>query len=394
MDTTKDKAVYEVFNEYFAHIDDPRQAHKIDHLLSEVLFIAVLAVIAGADDFHEIERYGITKFKWLSSFLKLAKGIPSHDTFNRALCLIDAGQFQQSFVDWVSDIRNSIVDPDAKADQLDKDVTSIEGKTVCNSRDNSTGKKAIHMVSALSSRYGLVLGQQKCYEKSNEITAIPALLTMLLIEGAVVTIDAMGCQKDIAKKIIKKDADYILALKGNQKNLHKEVVDLFEKIKTPEFAHYTYQQDIQIGKDHGRIEKRECITITNLGWLFEIHQWEGVRSIAKVTATVQHLASRKETVEERYYISSLSGNAAFINRAIRKHWYIENKLHWILDVIFKEDYCRVRTGNGAENLTTIRKIAFNTIKQDNTVKTSFKNKRKMCGWNDNFALNILKNMKA
>lgn len=394
METIKDKAVYDVFNEYFAHIDDPRQAHKIDHLLSEILFITVLAVIAGADDFHEIERYGKFKHDWLCSFLKLPAGIPSHDTFNRVICLIDAGQFQQSFVDWANDIRSGIDIPVTQTEKRDKDVISVDGKTVCNSRDSSTGKKAIHMVSALSSEYSLVLGQQKCYEKSNEITAIPALLTMLLIEGAVITIDAMGCQKDIAEKILTKKADYILALKANQKNLQNEVIDLFDKIKTPEFDHYTYQTDTQIEKDHGRIEKRECITINNLAWLFEIHKWEGVRSIAKITATVHHQASGKETIEERYYISSMSGNAAFINKAVRKHWFIENKLHWILDVIFKEDYCRVRTGNGAENLTTIRKIAYNAIKQDTTVKTSFKNKRKMCGWNDNYALNIMKNMKA
>ena len=394
METTNNKAVYDVFNEYFEHIDDPRQAHKIDHLLSEVLFITVLAVIAGADDFHEIARFGKIKHDWLSSFLKLPAGIPSHDTFNRIICLIDAGQFQQSFVDWANDIRTGIKIPATQTEQLDKDVISVDGKTVCNSGDNSTGKKAIHMVSALSSQYGLVLGQQKCYEKSNEITAIPALLTMLLIEGAVITIDAMGCQKDIAKKIIAKKADYILALKANQKNLQDEVIDLFEKIDTPEFEHYTYQKDTQIEKDHGRIEKRECITINNLSWLFEIHKWKGVQSIAKIIATVHHQATGKETIEERYYITSMSGNAAFINKAVRKHWFIENKLHWILDVIFKEDYSRVRTGNGAENLTTIRKIAFNAIKQDNTVKTSFKNKRKMCGWNDNFALNIMKNMKA
>ena len=297
METTKDKAVYDVFNEYFAHIDDPRQAHKIDHLLSEVLFITVLAVIAGADDFHEIERYGKIKHDWLCSFLKLHAGIPSHDTFNRIICLIDAGQFQQSFVDWVNDVRSGIENPATQTEESDKDVISVDGKAVCNSRDNSTGKKAIHMVSALSSQYGLVLGQQKCYEKSNEITAIPALLNMLLIEGAVITIDAMGCQRDIAKKIITRKADYILALKANQKNLQDEVIDLFEKVKTPGFDHYTYQKDTQIEKDHGRIEKRECITINNLGWLFEIHKWKGVQSIAKITATVRHQASGKETKE-------------------------------------------------------------------------------------------------
>lgn len=389
IDNFKDKAVYDLFNEYFSHIDDPRQSHKIDHLLGEILFMTILAVIAGADDFHEIAKYGKIKFNWLSTFLKLPGGIPSHDTFNRVMCIIDSEQFQQSFVDWVNDFRTGIKITDTKSD---KDVISIDGKAVCNSKDNNTGKKAIHMVSALSSRYGLVLGQQKCYEKSNEITVIPELLNMLLIEGTVITIDAMGCQKKIASKIISKKADYILALKANQKNLYKEVINMFDKVNAPEFAHYIHQTDTKLEKNRGRIEKRECVTIKNLDWLYEVHQWKGVKSIVKITATV--IKNNKETREERYYISSLSGNANFMNRAVRKHWFIENKLHWILDVIFKEDYCRVRKGNGAENLTTIRKIAFNTIKKDNTVKTSFKNKRKMCGWNDNFALNILKNMKA
>ena len=389
----KDKAVYDVFDEYFAHIDDPRQTHKIKHSLSEILFIAILAIIAGADDFNEIARYAKLKKDWLATFLKLPGGIPSHDTFNRVLSLIDAGQLQQSFVDWVDDIRNSIKISDIQLDALqEKDVISIDGKTVCNSKDSATGKKAIHMVSALSSKYGLVLGQQKCYEKSNEINAIPELLDMLLIEGSVITLDAMGCQKKIASKIIGKKADYVLALKGNQGNLYNEVIDLFEKTNTPEFKKYIHQCDTQLEKDHGRIEQRECVTIENFDWLYEIHQWKGVKSIAKITATVDR--GGRQTSEVRYYISSLPGNANFINRAVRKHWFIENKLHWILDVVFKEDYCRVRTGNGAENLNTIRKIALNTIKMDKSVKTSFKNKRKMCGWNDNFALYILKNMKA
>jgi len=333
------------------------------------------------------------KYQWLTSFLKLSGGVPSHDTFNRVLCLIDAQQFQQSFVDWVTDIRNSIKLPDSLTESPDnKDVISIDGKTACNSRDNVTGKKAIHMVSALSSKYGLVLGQQKCYEKSNEITAIPQLLDMFLIEGSVITIDAMGCQKDIASKILRRKADYILALKGNQGNLYKEVTDLFDKVNTPGFAKYVHQRDTQLEKDHGRIEQRDCITIENLGWLYEIHQWPGVKSIAKITATVEK--GEKQSTEDRYYISSLPGKADFINRAVRKHWFVENKLHWILDVIFREDYCRVRTGNGAGNLNTILKIVLNTIKRDTTVKTSFKNKRMMCGWNDDFAPNILKNMKA
>ncbi len=393
MNTINGSAVYEVFDEYFFGIEDPRQAHKIKHLLSEILFITVLAVIAGADDFNEIAKYCKTKYKWLSTFLKFPGGIPSHDTFNRVLCIIDADQFQQSFINWIADIRTGIKSDDYKKEELEKDIISVDGKTVRRSKDDNNGKKAIHMVSAFSSKSGLVLGQQKCFEKSNEITAIPALLTVLLIKGAIITIDAMGCQKKIATKIIKKEADYVLAIKGNQPNLYKEVIDMFEKIKTPEFKHYIYQTEKEIGKDHGRVETRECITINNLDRLFEIHKWEGIKSIAKVTSTVWHQSSGKETVEERYYITSLTGDAALINRAVRKHWYVENKLHWVLDVIFKEDYSRVRTGNGAENLTTIRKVALNTIRMDNSVKTSIKNKRKMCGWDDNYALNILQNMK-
>jgi len=391
MNAIKEGAAYEVFNEYFSHIGDPREAHKIEHSLKEVLFMTVLAVIAGADDFNEIAKYCRMKEKWLSAFLELQGGIPSHGTFNRVLCMIGPNQFQQSFIDWIAGGRTGC---DSNDDETGKDVISIDGKAVRRSRDTNNGKKAIHMVSAFSSKFGLVLGQEKCYEKSNEITAIPALLTMLFVKGTIITIDAMGCQKKIAEKITKKEADYILAIKGNQPNLHKEVIDMFEKIKTPEFAHYKHQEETEIGKDHGRIETRECATIKNLDWLFDIHQWAGVKSIAKITATIHHQASGKETVEQRYYISSLSGNAALINRAVRKHWHVENKLHWVLDVVFKEDYSRVRTGNGAENLTTIRKIALNTIKRDKSVKTSIKNKRKMCGWNENYSLNILRNMKA
>lgn len=381
-----DKSVYDVFNEYFNHIPDERQTFKIKHLLNEILFISVLAVISGADDFEEIEQYGKEKYKWLKTFLVLPEGIPSHDTFNRVLCMIDPKKFQQSFIDWVSDIRNSIPIPE------NKDVVSIDGKTICNSHDKRKGKKAIHMVSALSSEYGLILGQRKCAEKSNEITAIPELLDMLYLAGTVITIDAMGCQKNIASKIIDKGADYLLALKGNQGNLYKEVIEMFERVKKPEFKKYIYQEDTEEGKDHGRIEKRHCITINKLDWLYEVHAWKDIKSIVKIISTV--FKDGKETVEERYYISSLTGNANFINRAVRKHWYIENKLHWILDVIFKEDYCRIRTGNGAENFNTVRKIAINTIKRDTSEKGSLKKKRKKASWNDAYAMKIMNSMKA
>ena len=382
----KDQAVLELFNEYFKHVKDPRQQPKVKHLLSEVLFMTVLAVIAGADDFNEIAEYAEKKQSWLKTFLTLPGGLPSHDTFNRVICMIDARQFQESFIDWMHDIRNNL--PGLPGD----DVICVDGKTVCNSENNTDDKKAIHMVSALASKYGLVLGQQKCYEKSNEITAIPALLKMLLVEGSIITIDAMGCQKNIAKTIRGKKADYILAVKANQGNLYHEILDMFEKVKKPEFAHFIHSVDNQLDKDHGRIESRQCVSIENLGWLFEIQQWEDARSISKITATVTRKG--KETVEERYYISSLPGNAALMNRAVRKHWHIENKLHWVLDVLFKEDFCRVRTGNGAENLTTIRKIALNTFKMEQTEPCSLKIKRKRAAWDDNYALMIISKMKA
>lgn len=386
METIKDQAVLELFNEYFRHVKDPRQQSKVKHLLSELLFMTVLAVIAGADDFNEIAEYTEKKQSWLKTFLTLPGGLPSHDTFNRVICMIDAREFQESFIDWMHDIRNNL--PDLPGD----DVICVDGKTVCNSGDNADNKKAIHMVSALASKYGLVLGQQKCYEKSNEITAIPALLKMLLVEGSIITIDAMGCQKNIAKTIRGKKADYILAVKANQRNLYNEILDMFEKVKKQEFAHFIHSADNQIDKDHGRIESRQCVSIENLGWLFEIQQWEDARSISKITATV--IRKGKETVEERFYISSLPGNAALMNRAVRKHWHIENKLHWVLDVLFKEDYCRVRTGNGAENLTTIRKIALNTFKMEQSEPCSLKIKRKRAAWDDNYALMIISKMKA
>jgi predicted transposase YbfD/YdcC len=386
IETIKDQAVLEIFNGYFKRVKDHRQQSKVEHLLNEILFITVLAVIAGADDFDEIALYAKEKQSWLKAFLKLPKGIPSHDTFNRVICMIDSLEFQHSFIDWMHDIRSGL--PDFQGD----DVINIDGKTVCNSEDKAGKKKAIHMVSALASKYGLVLGQQKCYEKSNEITAIPALLKLLLVAGSIITIDAMGCQKNIAKTIRSKKADYILAVKANQGNLSKEIIDMFEKVKKPEFDSYIHSEDTQVDKGHGRIESRQCVTIEKLGWLFEIQQWQDARSIIKITANVFHKG--KETVEERYYISSLPGNAALMNRAVRKHWHIENKLHWVLDVLFKEDYCRVRTGNGAENLTTIRKIALNTLKMDQTEPCSLKHKRKRAAWDDNYALMIISKMKV
>lgn len=386
MENINDMLVFNNFDKQFSNINDPRQEHKVTHLLSEILFTSVLAVIAGCEDFEEIERYAKEKQPWLSTFLSLPGGIPSHDTYNRVLCAINPVEFEQNFVSWVSDYFNLL--PTCPDDE--KDVVPIDGKTLCNSINKRKGSKAIHMVSALSTKHGLILGQQKCNEKSNEITAIPLLLGMINIKDSIVTIDAMGCQKNIASKIISGKADYILALKGNQGNLSKEVVDFFEKVQRPEFKHYIHDQYIEDDKGHGRIEQRECTTVTNLDWLLETEKWESISCIVKITSKV--FKDQKETIEERYYISSLKGNANQINRAIRKHWHVENKLHWVLDVTFNEDDCRVRNGHGAENLSVIRRIALNKLKCDKSQKASLKVKRKMAGWNDDYALKIFSEM--
>ena len=386
METYNEQRVYANFNYYFANFTDSRQEHKVKHLLVEVLYISILATISGAEDIEDIARYARSKKNWLSTFLVLKNGIPSHDTFNRVLCMIDPIEFEKKFIGWVSDYSDRLPSDN------ERDVIPIDGKTICNSRDSHAGKKAIHMVSAMSTKNGLILGQKKCAEKSNEITAIPELLDMIDISTAIITIDAMGCQKKIAEKIIFKNADYILALKGNQGNLHDEILDFFAKTKHPEFKHYIYKTDIETEKDHGRIETRECTTITNLEWLLEPSQWMNMKCVVKIKATV--FKDDKETTEERFYISSLDGDATLINHAIRTHWHIENKLHWILDVIFREDYCRLRGGNGAENMNIIRKIAINKMKADKSDKDSMKGKRKKCGWDDNYAAKILWQMMA
>lgn len=386
MTSYNEQRIYDNFRHYFEDVSDPRNIPQCTHILNEILFITVLAVIAGADDFKAIQNYADSKIRWLSSFLKLPGGIPRHDTFNRVLCALNPDEFEACFINWVKDY----IDMLPKNNEVD--IINVDGKTVCNSVDSFKNKRPIHIVNALSTKYGMVLGQKKCAEKSNEITAIPALLALLDIKGSVITIDAMGTQKNIADLIIDKGGEYILALKGNQGNLHNEVTDFFNKTDSDAFKHYVCQTDSEIDKGHGRIEERICTTVTNLNWLLETGAWKGIKSIVRIISKVT--AKGKTSVETRYYISSLNGNASFINRAIRKHWHVENKLHWILDVIFNEDYSRVRTGNGAQNLSTVRKIAMNKIKSDTSVKDSFKSKREKAGWNDDYALKIFSTMMA
>ena len=248
MEDTNSKKAYDNFDCHFSQISDPRQSWKVIHSLSEILFICVLAIISGAEDFMEINDYAKTKRKWLMAFLTLPGGIPSHDTFNRILCAIDPKEFEQCFVDWISDYLHQLP---IRQDKDDPDIIPIDGKTIRKSEDKRKANKAIHMVSALSVKSGMILGQRKCNEKSNEITAIPLLLKILDIAGCIITIDAMGCQKNIAHQVRVKEADYVLALKGNQGNLAKEVEGFFNRTEQPGFAHYIYDEDIEYDKGHG-----------------------------------------------------------------------------------------------------------------------------------------------
>lgn len=357
--------------DFFEPIDDKRRSYgNKQHELLDIVAISISAVICGAETWEEIESYGLAKQRWLSTFLSLPNGIPSHDTFNRVISSINPDQFEDCFRNWV----NSII-------KVTDGIVSIDGKTIRGAKVN--GKSPIHMVSAWSSQ-NLILGQVKVDEKSNEITAIPELLESLAIEGSTVTIDAMGCQKEIAKKIIDNKADYVLALKGNQAELFEQVKDEFLFSK----ATVSYE-DLDFG--HGRIETRICsvLTIKDFDHVTVHKEWEGMTSIIKIESTRDF--KNKDIVETaiRYYISSRETTPENFLHIIRSHWGVENKLHWMLDVAFSEDYNRKRAINASQNFSLINKIALSLLKQDKTKKIGIKSKRKAAGWDEDYLLTIL-----
>ncbi len=342
----------------FSQVEDPRRDLGKEHDLNDILLIGVISVICGANSWNDMEQYGIAKFDFLKTFLKLENGIPSHDTFNRVFSAIDSKQFESCFIKWVKTL----------ADLNDKEVIAIYGKTIKGGK--SHGKKSpYHIVSAWASEQNLVLGQVKVSEKSNEITAIPELLKVLCLENTVVTIDAMGCQENIAKSIIAKNADYILAVKGNQGTLLEEIEDEFRFAKTLET--YTNQE-----LDHGRIETRKCSIITDFKHIENTNKWKDLTTIVKIESQ-REFKNTHNPIEKatRYYISSIEATAKDFQKAIRSHWTIENKLHWILDVAFSEDASRKRTGNAAQNFAILSKIALNLLKNDKSLKIGSKGKR-------------------
>lgn len=358
---------------YFTGLTDPRVERTKAHLLEDIIFLTIAAVICGAETWNDIEDYGKAKEPWLRQYLKLPNGIPCHDTFNRFFSALDPDEFERAFLSWIKDI----------SELTDGDVVSIDGKTICGSRDGDS-KRAIHIVSAWSKANQLSLGQIKVDEKSNEITAIPKLLEVLALHGCIVTIDAMGCQREIAAKIREKGADYILAVKGNQGCLEEDV-KLTVRLTKPE------SEWVEDSFGHGRIEQRKCTLYNNLSSVGNAEAWKDLHAVVKIEATRYFKSNGKEEKETRLYITSSKKNAEVIGKAVRSHWGIENNLHWQLDVSFNEDDSRKRAGYAAQNFSMLNRIALNMIKHEQSKKRSVRGKRLDAGWNDDYLLKILTN---
>ncbi len=367
--------------DHFATLPDPRVDRTKEHQLLDILTIALCAIISGADEWVAMEAYGNAKREWFDTFLTLPSGIPSHDTFGRVFAALDPDQFQACFLAWVQ----------STVALTEGAVVACDGKTVRRAHDRGAGKAAIHMVSAWASANRLVLGQRAVEEKSNEITALPALLNLLMLKGCIVTIDAMGCQTAIAQTIIDRDADYVLALKENQGTIYHEAVHLFADAHATDFVDYEHDATETVDGGHGRVEIRRYWTISNPVTLAHVdpdNAWAGLRAIGMVETERREKGKEKVTRERRYYLTSLTDAATF-GRAVRGHWGIENGLHWVLDIAFREDESRARQGASAANLVVLRHIAVNLLKQERTAKVGIKNKRLKAGWDERYLLKVI-----
>jgi predicted transposase YbfD/YdcC len=368
-------------SEYFGQLEDPRIERNKLHPLLNIIVIAICAVICGAENWVDVELYGNLKKEWLEKYLDLSNGIPSHDTFGRVFRRLKAEAFQACFLAWVKAV-NTITGGQ---------VIAIDGKELRRSMDTTLGKRAIHMVSAWASENRLVLAQQKVDEKSNEITAIPALLEMLEIAGCIITIDAMGCQTEIAQQITDQQGDYVLAVKENQGHLFEDIehlCQLYLQHEQPMFYFNDYAKTVD--KNHDRIEIRECWTLDAAFYgpsIRKIGEWAKIQTVVMIRR--ERRLSDKTEIHTRYYISSLKGTAKRFLQVIREHWGIENSVHWVLDMAFNEDQSRLHKDNGAENLAVIRHIALNLLRNEKTAKVGIKAKRLKAGWDDAYLFKVL-----
>jgi predicted transposase YbfD/YdcC len=363
--------------EYFADLPDPRIDRCKAHQLDEIIVIAILAVICGAEHFTEMEAFGEATEDWLKTFLKLEHSIPSHDTFARVFALLSPAAFNERFVKWMQAVRSATAD----------EVVAIDGKTMRRSADKGNGHTAIHLVSAWATRNRLTLGQIKVAEKSNEITAVPELLRLLNLKGCIVTMDALNTQKEIVHEIREQGADYLLALKDNHPHLRAEVEGIFEAVRRQPQADRSVSRAQTNEQGHGRTEVRRSWSVAAPNWLTGYDQWRDLKSLVLIEST--RTIKDQTTTEFRYFISSLPPDAARSMEAARSHWGIENSLHWVLDVVFREDDSRVRIKNAAENLALVRKITHNLLEQEKTLKRGIKTKRLMASWDRDYLLKII-----
>jgi predicted transposase YbfD/YdcC len=378
MDGATDCAAFDetvVFLRYFKDLQDPRQQGKIAYPLDEILLLCLLAVLAGAECFTEIALFGTKKLALLRRFRPFKDGTPAHDHLGDILATLDAEQFQGCFAAWVAAVTG-----------VPEGVVAIDGKTSRRSGRKGASRDSIHMVSAFAARQRLVLAQVKVAEKSNEIIAIPKLLDMLAIEGAILTIDAMGCQRDIAQRVIDKKADYVLALKGNQGSLRDDAELFVTEQKASGFVDTEISRDTTVDGDHGRIETRTTTVIHDVEWLQQRHSWPGLKGLV-IVESCREISGKIER-ETRYYITSMSMTAVHLGHVIRSHWAIENSLHWVMDMMFRDDECRVRTDHAPANFATIKHMAINLLRRP-PGKQSLRGRRKAASWDDDFLASLI-----
>jgi predicted transposase YbfD/YdcC len=371
---------------HFAQVPDPRINRRRDHDLIDILVIGVCTLLCGGETFNDMEDFGKAKLDWFRTFLSLRNGIPSHDTFNRVFAALDPKEFLDCFLRWTQSLREAVP----------QEIVALDGKALRRALNKDQSVK--YVVSAWAESNGLVLGQLKVADKSNEITAVPELLRVLELSGCIVTTDAMGCQKKIAKEIIEADADYVLALKGNQETVHEEVKSfldatlLEQQTPRPPGAQRsrmaaTLASQETVGKDHGRFEIRRYYQSDQLDWFADRLKWEGLKSVGMVESHRE--VDGRTTVERRYYLASLPLGVETFARALRSHWGVENKVHWIMDVCFREDQSRARAGYAAENLATLRRLALNLLKREKTKKRGIRGKQLNAGWDHAYLLRLL-----